>query len=100
MNERNDQQAAAAPGTELESWKRGTKACAEVLGQVVRQMQDGPKGGSEAMEAAMFRWIRDNCEVEHQNWQYMPDDPMVVPLAERVDAAMKAQASDAEVGHG
>ena len=56
MNERNDQQAAAAPGTELESWKRGTKACAEVLGQVVRQMQDGPKGDAEAL-------LREVCEL-------------------------------------
>lgn len=38
----------ASPKDELESWKRGTKACAEVLGQVMRQTQDSPKGGSEA----------------------------------------------------
>ncbi|GEM_PF-2524242 len=38
----------ASPKDELESWKRGTKACAEVLGQVMRQTQDSPKGGSDA----------------------------------------------------
>lgn len=82
----------ASPKDELESWKRGTKACAEVLGQVMRQTQDSPKGGSEACEriAAMLHQEATGepwtvAGVEHDG----PDRAYYRELARRVlDAAL------------
>lgn len=69
-------QIDASPKGELESWKRGTKACAEVLGQVTRQMQDSPKGGSEAISQllppnAWPRWAdRHVWDANGEGWFY------------------------------
>lgn len=84
----------ASPKGELESWKRGTKACAEVLGQVTRQMQDSPKDGSDTarLDSGMIR-------LSHRD-EFGEDGYILhtgVNLRAAIDAAMKAQAGDAEV---
>lgn len=63
----------ASPKDELESWKRGTKACAEVLGQVMRQTQDSPKGGSDPWRGLYARERAPNRD--EYGCFYHPDIP-------------------------
>ncbi len=103
----------ASPKGELESWRRGTKACAEVLGQVTRQMQDSPKGGSDALDATRLDWLDANgftayrqidpidglsphCVVVHET-QLPRRGNVHDTIRGAIDAAMQAQAGDAEV---
>lgn len=103
----------ASPKGELESWKRGTKACAEVLGQVMRQTQDSPKGGSDALDATRLDWLDANgftayrqidpidglsphCVVVHET-QLPRRGNVHDTIRGAIDAAMQAQAGDAEV---
>lgn len=72
----------ASPKGELESWKRGTKACAEVLGQVTRQLADSPKdslnepfGSAEGFDVG--RLVRDCCEAEKAD----PDHPDTICIS-------------------
>ena len=101
----------ASPKDELESWKRGTKACAEVLGQVTRQMQDSPKGGSEAWREG---WalaysgpsrlygddgeLQDNSEYPYIDWRRDSAEVIRDKITERANRKLaKTQAGDAEV---
>lgn len=84
----------ASPKDELESWKRGTKACAEVLGQVMRQTQDSPKGGSEARDSVLAALVEAATAVERAD----ADGELTDDLVDRLRAARDAaQAGDAEV---
>lgn len=69
-------------------------------------VEDSPKGGSEARDAARYRWLRDLSgnapddtpsvtvfEKDRDSWWYI-DGPK---LDAAIDAAMQAQAGDAEV---
>lgn len=83
----------ASPKGELESWKRGTKACAEVLGQVMRQTQDSPKGGSKARDSVLAALVEAATAVERAD----ADGELTDDLVDRLRAARDAaQAGDAE----
>ena len=60
---------------------------------------DGPKGGSEARDAARYRWLRDPDNYPTWSWWSdvlgACDDGQSFDYA--IDAAMQAQASGAEV---
>jgi len=88
----------ASPKDELESWKRGTKACAEVLGQVMRQTQDSPKGGSEVVSDAMIHAaLRVQYARAGSLWTGSEANPDFTDMRHILSAAMQAQAGDAEV---
>ncbi len=94
----------ASHNGELESWKRGTKACAEVLGQVTRQLADSSKGGSEAQSGELRVWgtykpgmmpkLFGDRDIAELNWYPEEGSDLIcLQIVERV----QAQPSDAEV---
>lgn len=70
----------------------------ELTNAIARDDAASPKGGSEARDAARYRWLRDNAAGELHVYR-KTDELSLLPseLDADIDAAMQAQASDAEV---
>lgn len=76
----------------------------------IERSDASPKGGSEARDAARYRWLRDRkFSFSHDEesrgiagarwgeWPYDTDEGHAAVMDAAIDAAMQAQASDAEV---
>jgi hypothetical protein len=53
-----------------------------------------PAHTSEARDAARYRWLRENCEVNGPDWVVWLDDKECIQLDDRIDAAMRQEAGD------